>query len=85
MHKGHPYRSWMDVPAEVAAAKRLAVVNFRRYIRPAVIEKFGEYPEAMHVAWDNYVEAMYKEGKISKEMSYSWTMPEEMIYKGGRS
>lgn len=56
--------------------KREALEEFRREILPAVIQKYGKDDRpARAEAWNNWTDALCKDGRITTRQYDTWTAP----------
>ncbi len=56
--------------------KKEVVAEFKEFVLPNVIKRFGEKDKiALAEAWNDYTDALCKDGRITLKQYESWTNP----------
>ena len=61
---------------ERLCSKEQAILEFRKFILPQTIAKYGTNDSvAIREDWNNWTDALYKEGRITRKNVDNWTVP----------
>jgi hypothetical protein len=60
----------------MSLTKRQAIANFRELVMPEIIRRYGRGDViAQREEWNNYVDALQKDGAVTRYQADTWSNP----------